>query len=80
MKNIWIAFGIAALAAIVLEYFGLWWAMPIAGLIAGWMIANGGRGFLFGGLGVALTWIIYIVFFAGKLRGAKSGVNFERKR
>jgi hypothetical protein len=64
MKNNWMALGVAVLMALVLEWFGWWWAMPIAGLAAGWMLANGKRGFLLGGLGVTLAWLAYIAIYA----------------
>ena len=55
---------IALAAALLFEYFGLWWAMPIAGLLGGLLARGGGRGFLAGGLGAALAWGIYLVIFA----------------
>jgi hypothetical protein len=64
MKNNWMALGVAAVIALVLEWFGWWWAMPIAGLVAGWMLASGKRGFLLGGLGVTLAWLVYIGVYA----------------
>jgi len=60
MNNNRMALGAAASTALVLEWFGWWWAMPIAGLVAGWMLASGNRGFLFGGLGVMLAWLVLI--------------------
>ncbi len=79
MKNIWIALVLVALAAFVLELFGWWWAMPIAGLIGGWMLHNGKQGFVFGGLGATIAWLLFIIFFAvtspiGKLLVVVSGV------
>ncbi len=51
----------------------------MAGLIAGWMLASGKRGFLFGGLGVTMSWLAFIVFYAatsplGKLLAVFSGI------
>jgi len=60
MNNNWMALGAAASTALVLEWCGWWWAMPIAGFVAGWMLASGNRGFLFGGLGVMLAWLVSI--------------------
>jgi len=79
MKNTWIAVVLVALAAFVLELFGWWWAMPIAGLIGGWFLRSGKGGFIFGGLGAAIAWLAFIVFFAftspvGKLLVVLSGV------
>ncbi|HUI90046.1 MAG TPA: hypothetical protein VLX61_15110 [Anaerolineales bacterium] len=79
MKNTWIAVVLVALAAFVLELFGWWWAMPIAGLIGGWLLRNGKQGFVFGGLGAMAAWLAFVVFFAftspmGKLLVVVSGV------
>ncbi len=79
MKNPWIAFGTTLLAALLLEVVGWWWAMPIAGLIAGLRLASPKKGFLFGGLGVLLAWLLFIAFYAttsplGELLAVFSGI------
>ncbi len=55
---------LTAATALILTAPGWWWAMPVAGLIGGWMTGRGGRGFLAGGLGVALVWAAFVLFFA----------------
>ncbi|HUH97952.1 MAG TPA: hypothetical protein VLZ89_11370 [Anaerolineales bacterium] len=79
MKNTWIALVVVALAAFVLELPGWWWAMPIAGLIGGWIRHDGRGGFVLGGLGTTLAWLVFLIFFAvtspiGKLLVVVSGV------
>ena len=79
MKKSLFPFLAAALAALILELPGWWWAMPLAGFIAGFMVAKGVRGFLLGGLGVMAAWAIYIFFFAstsplGELLTVFSGI------
>jgi len=79
MKNVWIAMVLVALVAFIFELFGWWWAMPIAGLIGGWMLHNGKQGFVFGGLGGAIAWLVFVISFAvtspvGKLLVVLSGV------
>lgn len=79
MKNTWMILGTTVLAALILEWLGWWWAMPAAGLLAGWFLASGKRGFLFGGLGVTLAWLAFIIVFAatsplGKLLVVFSGI------
>ena len=61
------------------EFFGLWWAMPVAGLMGGLMLNSGRQGFLFGGLGVTLAWAAFVFVFTvtspvGKLLTILSGV------
>jgi hypothetical protein len=41
--------------------------MPFAGLIPGWLLASGKRGFLLGGLGVVLAWLILIAVRAASV-------------
>jgi len=79
MKNIWLALTLVTLAGFVLELFGWWWAMPIAGMIGGWILHNGKGGFAFGGFGAAIAWLVFMLFFTvtspvGKLLVVVSGV------
>ncbi len=79
MKNIWMALIATLITATILEWLGWWWAMPVAGLIAGWMLASGKRGFLYGGLGVMISWLVFVIIFAatsplGKLLVVFSGI------
>lgn len=78
-KSLLFPFLATLLIAVTLEYFGWWWAMPIAGLIAGWALNNGKRGFLFGGLTVSLAWGIWLGILAalsplGRLSALFAGI------
>ncbi len=64
MNKLITAIFLTAASALILESPGWWWAMPIAGLIGGWLVKRGGKGFIVGGLGVTLIWAAFIVFFA----------------
>lgn len=79
MNKTLLTLALVVLTAILFEFFGWWWAMPIAGLLGGWLFHNGKQGFLFGGLSVMLAWVVFIVAFAatspvGKLLVVVSGV------
>ena len=52
------------LIAFVLEYPGWWWAMPLVGFGAGFIIGKGGKSLLIGGLGVATAWAVYLISYA----------------
>ena len=64
MKTFLAGLGLVFLIAVLLELPGLWWAMPLAGLTGGYWVRQAGKGFLAGGLGVALAWGAYFVYFA----------------
>ncbi len=79
MKTQLQALGWSAISALVLEFFGLWWAMPVAGFLGGRKLRQGGAGFLWGGLGAALAWLVYILVFliiapTGKLLAVLAGI------
>lgn len=64
MKPFLTAIFLTAATALIFEAPGWWWAMPVAGLIGGWLMGRGSRGFLAGGLGVSLVWAVFILFFS----------------
>ena len=64
MKTFGVSFLLVIVIALVLELPGWWWGMPVAGLVGGWWIKHAGRGFLAGGLGVALAWAGFLIFFS----------------
>ena len=79
MKKTLLILVLVALTAILLEFFGWWWAMPVAGLVGGFILQSVKKGFLFGGLSVMLAWVVFIAGFAatssvGKLLVVLSGV------
>jgi hypothetical protein len=79
MKKTLLILGLVAIIAFLLEFLGLWWAMPVAGLLGGWMLHNGRQGLVFGGLSVMLAWVVFMAGFAavspiGKLLVVVSGV------
>ncbi len=64
MNKFLTAIFLTSATALILEAPGWWWAMPAAGLIGGWLIRRGGKGFLAGGLGVTLVWAAFVLFFS----------------
>jgi hypothetical protein len=79
VKKILITLALVTLIAIILEFSGWWWAMPVAGLLGGWILRSGRQGLVVCGLSVMLAWLAFIVGFAvtspvGRLLVVFSGV------
>ncbi len=79
MRKFIIALLLSAALGFIFELPGLWWLMPVAGAVGGWIVQKGDEGFLAGGLGVTIAWGAYLLYFSlfspiGRLMEIFSGI------
>lgn len=62
MKNIGFGFLITFITAMIFEFFGVWQAMVIAGILGSLVVKHSGQAFWVGFSGVAICWLVILVY------------------